>query len=598
MAASLLGEDGRGYELARRLEGCGAWRAWLGDAAYSAFAHNLASPAAWDAFISPSPSPSRAHLHLQLRVRALLFDKASAALFLRPAPAAGNSAPSLADLNPDYLQLHGDDIYYSLEDDQQDGVQHEIQIKTAFTTSKVNEHSYERSSNSGPKYHEGDNINSFPRHRLEDRLDTWYSQFLREYRMRHHTFPYCDKEPQKRTSEGMSMFLKLCDTHKRKRQTFKGDQNVATGVPMAENGSSVHSKSASNLTNLTDEDYTFFPEIMFPSNCVPDSAIPPSNGTEKNQNIEVREVLDNLPTIISRSPAMIERFGIMPEYHKVGGKYRGKDGSGTEKKPLGPEEASKMTRKVVASTLAKVGFEGGSEFSVEIFSEILSSHICKLGRSLKLLSDSYRRQFSSIELLKMFLQTAGYSNLGILSEVIKDGNKGFTQHAHQNVRVMQSPQQNMILQAQQIQRQLQMQQMQLLHPQNLAFQQQQQWDKLRRRQVATPRGSMVIMDKDQPMVDVKLENMTESPMESMFSTLNKQQQLQLRHQISMSNQHAQSGQQFKQMSNVQLPQLQAQNAYSMRTQPVKVEASFHELMGGDSTIKHEPEHNKLTSPQQ
>lgn len=36
----------------------------------------------------------------------------------------------------------------------------------------------------------------------------------------------------------------------------------------------------------------------------------------------------------------------------------------------------------------------------------------------------------------------------------------------------------------------------------------------------------------------------------------------------------------------------------MRTQPVKVEASFHELMGGDSTIKHEPEHNKLTSPQQ
>ncbi|RWW78441.1 hypothetical protein BHE74_00013343 [Ensete ventricosum] len=101
MAASLLGEDGRGYELARRLEGCGAWRAWLGDAAYSAFAHNLASPASWDAFISPSPSPSRAHLHLQLRVRALLFDKASAALFLRPAPGAGNSAPSLADLNPD-----------------------------------------------------------------------------------------------------------------------------------------------------------------------------------------------------------------------------------------------------------------------------------------------------------------------------------------------------------------------------------------------------------------------------------------------------------------------------------------------------------------
>ncbi|WOL08039.1 hypothetical protein Cni_G16791 [Canna indica] len=123
MAASLLGEDGQGYQLALRLENCGAWRAWLGDAPYAAFAHNLASPAAWDAFMSPSPS--RAHLHLQLRVRALLFDKASAALFIRPSSDAGDTAPSLDELNPEYLQLHGDDIYYSLEDCQQDGVRNE-----------------------------------------------------------------------------------------------------------------------------------------------------------------------------------------------------------------------------------------------------------------------------------------------------------------------------------------------------------------------------------------------------------------------------------------------------------------------------------------
>ncbi|WOL08038.1 hypothetical protein Cni_G16790 [Canna indica] len=398
----------------------------------------------------------------------------------------------------------------------------------------------------------------------------------------------------------MSMFLKLCDRHKRKRQAFDEGQNAATRGPVVENGS-VHSKIASDITNLTEEEFTFFPEMMFPSNCVPDSAIPPSNDMEKKQKIEVSEVLDNLPTVVSRSPAMIERFGIIPEYHKTGGKYRGKDSSGGEKKPLGAEQAFKMTNKVVANILARVGFEGGSESSVEVFSEILSTRICKLGRILKLLSDSYKKQFSSIELLKMFLQTAGYSNLGTLSEFIKDGNKGFTQQAHQNVRIMQPQQQNLLLQAhQQLQRQVQhMQQMQMLHPQNLAFQQQlQQQQLLRRRQMSTPRGSMVIMDKDQqPMVDVKLENVMESPMESMFNSLSKQQQLQLRQQMAMSNQHAQSGQQFKQMANVQLPQLQAQNAYGMRTQPVKVEA-FHELMGGDSSIKHDSDPNKLTSSQQ
>jgi hypothetical protein len=84
MAAQLLGEDGLGYELARRLEACGAWRAWLGDDA--ALAQHLSSPSAWDAFLSPAPAaaalPPRPLLLLQLRVRALLFDKASAALLL------------------------------------------------------------------------------------------------------------------------------------------------------------------------------------------------------------------------------------------------------------------------------------------------------------------------------------------------------------------------------------------------------------------------------------------------------------------------------------------------------------------------------------
>jgi hypothetical protein len=93
-AAQLLGEDGRGYDLARRLEACGAWRTWLGDGAHASLAQHLASPSTWDAFLSPSSSAvPRQLLLLQLRVRALLFDKASAALLptARASPAGPHS---------------------------------------------------------------------------------------------------------------------------------------------------------------------------------------------------------------------------------------------------------------------------------------------------------------------------------------------------------------------------------------------------------------------------------------------------------------------------------------------------------------------------
>ena len=92
---ALLGEEGRGYELARRLESCGVWRTWLGDPTYATFSPFLSSPSAWDSFMAPDPSKSRAHLFLQMRVRALLFDKASASLF-----SSSSSSLSLHSLNP------------------------------------------------------------------------------------------------------------------------------------------------------------------------------------------------------------------------------------------------------------------------------------------------------------------------------------------------------------------------------------------------------------------------------------------------------------------------------------------------------------------
>ncbi|KAG6639498.1 hypothetical protein CIPAW_10G105100 [Carya illinoinensis] len=112
---SLMGEEGRGYELARKLEACGVWRSWLGDSKYAGFSDFLNSPSSWKAFMQIDESNSRAHIHLQLRVRALLFDKANISLFLRSNPSSSSSLASssiaVSKLNPSYLRLRGDDVY-------------------------------------------------------------------------------------------------------------------------------------------------------------------------------------------------------------------------------------------------------------------------------------------------------------------------------------------------------------------------------------------------------------------------------------------------------------------------------------------------------
>lgn len=99
---TLLGDDGRGYELARKLEACGVWRTWLGESSHANFLHYLNSPSTWEVFMRVDETKSRAQIQLQLRVRALLFDKASVSLFLRSNPSSSSSSLSLAvsKLNP------------------------------------------------------------------------------------------------------------------------------------------------------------------------------------------------------------------------------------------------------------------------------------------------------------------------------------------------------------------------------------------------------------------------------------------------------------------------------------------------------------------
>ncbi|KAF2285278.1 hypothetical protein GH714_042320 [Hevea brasiliensis] len=357
-----------------------------------------------------------------------------------------------------------------------------------------------------------------------------------------------DRELDKRSPEEMSNYLGLLDKHKRRRLAF---------TP------SMHTSSV-----LDDEDVTFFPETMFMSNCVPDSALPLIIRTESNEKIEFHGVLDALPQ--TRSSVVIERLGI----------------SGTRRKFTSSEKWK--------------GFESATEVPVEVLSQLLRCHISKLGRILKVFADSYRKQCSAIDLIKMFLQTAGYSNLGNLME-LKDGTKNIVQQTQQQIHGMQShlqPQHQSTLRLpQQIPRQMHPQMQQMVNPQNLVYQQQ-QLERLRRRQSSTPRPAMD-MDKDRPMVQVKIENPSELPMDgNAFNAIHSRHpQLQYRQQqlAAMSNLQAQSSNQFRQLTSMQVPQMQTPNMSIARAPPVKVEG-FQELMGGDASVRHDSEENKLTSP--
>jgi hypothetical protein len=209
----------------------------------------------------------------------------------------------------------------------------------------------------------------------------------------------------------MSAYLRFLEKHKKRRMAFKEDHYMGFGNSMVENASNMHPNSALNGSNFVEDDTPFFPETMFTLNCVPDSALSPIDRVEENQKVELYGVLDTLPQVMTRSPVTIERLGIRPEYLSTehrGSLSRGKVGSEGNRKRIGPEQASQMSRKVIARMLTSVGFDGATEVPVEVFSQLLSCHVCKLGRILKVLADSYRKQCSATELVKMFLKTLGY----------------------------------------------------------------------------------------------------------------------------------------------------------------------------------------------
>jgi hypothetical protein len=88
------------------------------------------------------------------------------------------------------------------------------------------------------------------------------------------------------------------------RGLFLEGQGPSISAPMLENGRS-------------SSDEIFIPQIIFPSDCVPESAIPRTSGICRTDKTEVHGVLDNLPAPVSHNTAMLERFGMMPECYKT-----------------------------------------------------------------------------------------------------------------------------------------------------------------------------------------------------------------------------------------------------------------------------------------
>lgn len=508
----------------------------------------------------------------------------------------------MSKINPSYLQLHGDDVYFTFEDGA-------AQRDSSGKGSVRGAHEFGARNSD----YEIDDVSQM--FRQVDFPDTWYNQFIEQYRANR---PYMvtsgDGDSGKRTPSEMSNYMRLLERHKRRRITFKEDQYARFANSMNEYSMSMQSGSALDEDASADDSAYMFPETMFAMNCVPDSALPPKFAIEEKPKVEFFGVLDALPRVpqvATKNSIMIERLGIRPPEY-VGtdqgpSPYRRRVQSDGKSRQLSEEQAVQLSKKVVVRFLATLGFEGVTEVPLEVLSQILSCHISKLGKTLKILADSYKKQCSATELLRMFLHTLGYSNLASLAEQVKVGRKP----VQQNTQQMQAVQSQLLLQQQnslqlpqqnvQIPRQMhpQMQQMGLNLAQNLTFQQQQMLT--RRRQAPSPLPVMT-MDKDRPFTEVKLENPPDLPTDG--NTLNmahiRNPQFQLRQQQQLAafqRLRAQSAGQFRQLPPTQIPQMPTTpNSGVTRAPPVKVEG-FEQLMGGDTSSKLDSnDTNKLTPP--
>ena len=114
---------------------------------------------------------------------------------------------------------------------------------------------------------------------------------------------------------------------------------------------------------------------MFTLNCVPGGALPHIYSMEENHKLEFYGVLENLPQVMIRSFMMIVCNLLQNMVEKLNLKERGN---------ILVESKCHKCLKGYQCMLTSLGFDGAIEVLVEVFSQLLSCHVCKLGYLLKM----------------------------------------------------------------------------------------------------------------------------------------------------------------------------------------------------------------------
>ena len=114
---------------------------------------------------------------------------------------------------------------------------------------------------------------------------------------------------------------------------------------------------------------------MFTLNFVPDGALPHIYSMEENHKLEFYGVLENLPQVMIRSFMMIVCNLLQNMVENLNLKERGN---------ILVESKCHKCLKGYQCMLTSLGFDGAIEVLVEVFSQLLSCHVCKLGYLLKM----------------------------------------------------------------------------------------------------------------------------------------------------------------------------------------------------------------------
>ncbi|XP_073385407.1 uncharacterized protein [Physcomitrium patens] len=442
----LLGDNGAGYELAQRLEENSVWRAWLGERDYVLLQSYLATPGTWSAFMQiENPSVTA----LQLRVRALLFDKALVFLHLK---SAATSPPSALDNS--FLQLHADNVYFTLEHDAEDWtrlqaekspslasleLKHGLDSSENFTRLNEAESGHSGINSRSAKPSQSNHVSSALQasrthtktglsvsgnasdHRTLGEL--WYTQYLQRdlmnrmnrlaRRLAQRGLPFGDQEACLRTPTEMADYVCNQANHRKRRPVFRIDGDLKQSLLS-------HERSIQG----GDDDTPFMPEIQYPVNCVPENAVTARPNTSFDGSSAHGAFLERLDHLRDLSSGLFIRGedrlpGEVSSHHVRGGALgRGNTLRISHRNELSEEAALQLAEQAVVRMLAAAGFDGIKQAPLRILADFLACHIRKLGSGLRRIVDTYKTECSSAELLKMYTYGAGGSNLPDMMEYV------------------------------------------------------------------------------------------------------------------------------------------------------------------------------------